>query len=92
MNTLWIILQSDTPPLPPAVSWMIISALAFSFVWFLNRSVSKMDKSIDRLETTMNSIAERLIKHDTIIEGHAKRFEEHEKKIADLQIRKSRRQ
>lgn len=62
MNFPDIILQAGTPDLPPAVSWILITTLAFFFIWFLNRSVTKMDSTIEKLETRMEASMDRLDK------------------------------
>jgi membrane protein implicated in regulation of membrane protease activity len=82
----YVILQASTPELPPAVSWILITTLGFFFVWFLNRSVTKMDATIDKMEkrmeasiekldSTMRSISDQLLKMDnrvTRLEDKAK--------------------
>lgn len=89
MNSVLInFLSTSEDALPQAVSGMIIAALAFAFVWFLNRTVTKMDKSMEKLEMTMDGFVERLIKHDNRHDNAEKKSEHLEKRIERLESRK----
>lgn len=88
MNSLVLNLLSDSEALPQAVSGLLIGALAFAFIWFLNRTVNKMDKSMEKLELTMDGFVERLIKHDNRHDNAEKKSEFLEKRIEKLESRK----
>lgn len=88
MNSLLVNFLSDSEALPQAVSGLVIAALAFAFIWFLNRTVSKMDKTIEKLELTMDGFVERLIKHDNRHDNSEKKSEILEKRIEKLEARK----
>lgn len=85
MNSLAIDFFSDSDALPQAVSGMLIAALAFAFIWFLNRTVSKMDKTIEKLESTMDGFVERLIKHDNRHDNAEQKNGELEKRIEKIE-------
>lgn len=76
--------------LPASVATVIITVLGVAFLWFINRSVARMDKSVekfelkmDEIEDKLNDILVRLIKHDN-------QRENHESRIIKLEQRKNR--
>jgi uncharacterized coiled-coil protein SlyX len=91
MNLSIFNLLSESEALPNAVSALLISALGFAFIWFLNRTVTKMDRTIEKLELTMDGFVERLIKHDNRHDNAEKKSEILEKRIEKLEEFKKRR-
>lgn len=88
MNSFVTNLLSGNEDLPQAVSGLLIAALAFAFIWFLNRTVAKMDKTIEKLELTMDGFVERLIKHDNRHDNADKKSEHLEKRIEKLEAKR----
>jgi membrane protein implicated in regulation of membrane protease activity len=85
MSLYTVILQLDPSQLPPAVQWLVYMALAVGAAALLKRSVDKLDKSIERLELSITSISEKLIRLDA-------KFEQHETDIKELkEVNKNRR-
>jgi len=56
--------QLDPTELPPAIQWLVYFVLLAAAVALLKRSVDKLDKTIERLDTAVTSITEKLIRHD----------------------------
>lgn len=79
MNFIDPVLQASGEDIPSAITWGLISVLSGAFMWFLNRSVVRQDRSNEKLESTMNDIKDAMtvIKEETIkISGRVAVLEE----------------
>lgn len=64
--------QTVRPEMPPELSWAIITLFALIIVWIATRYINRLDMMLERIDTAIEGINERLIHHDNLIEGNAK--------------------
>lgn len=83
-----ILLQIEN--LPPAVAAILISILGMAFLWFFNRSISRMDRAFDKFEEKMDHIEDKLNQVMNQLTKHDLNREDHEKRILKLEQRKNR--
>jgi hypothetical protein len=85
---LAILLQVEM--LPASVATVVITVLGIAFLWFINRSVGRMDRSVDKFESKMDQIEDKLNDILGRLTKHDLKSEEHEKRLLKLEQRKNR--